>query len=236
MVKSSHRPQNKLGQLSFTPHSQDEEIVRVIAIVTEGSKEEIQYLKGVYEQLKSKSNKHIKVYFLNELINSECLIFEERASHPLRRLELMKNYLSMHNPDYHHYPDEAWIVCDRDSKSFREQEYEEVASYCKASSIGMIVSNPAFQVWLLFHYDSWLSDRLYEDGLSSKVILRRIERRLKKVLPRYKHGSLEFACFATCVDKAIKNSSQYPMSIDRLKTDIGTNFAKLVQSLQNSYQ
>lgn len=236
MLVSSHRPQHRIGQPSFTPHSLEEEPVRVIAIVTEGSKEELQYLQAFYVRLEEQSDKHVSVHFLNELILEERLATEERASHPLRRLELMKDFLSIHNPDYRHYPDEAWIVCDRDMQSFRVEEYEEVYGYCFLHSIGMIVSNPAFQVWLLFHYDRWLPDCLYEDGLSSKGILTRIERRLKKKMPKYKHGTLEFSCLATRVQKVMLNSSYYPTNIADLKKEIGTNFSDLVQSLVDCYQ
>ncbi len=235
MLLSAHRPQHQKGVVSFQVHSREEESIYLIAIVTEGSREELTYLRSLQECWEVQYGKKIVIHYLNDLIAPEIYQVEEQASHPLRRLNLMKEYLSLHNPDFQRYPDEAWLVCDRDDQSFKSEQYDELEQYCSSHAIQLVVSNPAFQLWLLFHHDSWLRESLFEDGLTSPQRLSIIERRLKCIYPYYHHGSLNFNHFAPKIDKAEQNSSAYCVNIKELKQDVGTNFAKLVVSLRNRY-
>lgn len=235
MLLSAHRPQNRIGEVSFRPHSREEELVRLIAIVTEGSKEELVYLKSYIETLEKRYNKHVQIHFINDFIHPDIWDSEQKASHPLRRLELLKEYLFRVNPDFQQYPDESWLVCDRDDQSFKEEQYDEIAMYCTTHQIRLAISNPAFQLWLLFHFDSWLREDIFEDELNSPQRLEKIERRLKQILPYYHHGNLVFGNYANRIKQAIQNSCKYCTNINQLKTEIGTNFSLLIRSIEKCY-
>ena len=75
MLLSTHRPQNRIGEVSFRPHSREEELVRLIAIVTEGSKEELVYLKSYIETLEKRYNKHVQIHFINDFIRKHSIAF-----------------------------------------------------------------------------------------------------------------------------------------------------------------
>ncbi len=227
----SKRPITQIGKTEIPPQSLKEEPLRFIAIVTEGSVEELVYLKGFEMELRRKSGNNVTIYFLNDYIREEILAKEEKASHPKRRLMLMKELLSQKNPDFTQYPDEAWLVCDRDEQSFSESQYNDVLKECKDYNINLIISNPAFQIWLLFHFDAWLREYFYEDGLVGTDKLKLIEKRLKRVLPYYKHGAMNFTLFAQKVGNAMVNSRKYCVNCVELRDEIGTNFADLLQSL-----
>ena len=227
----SKRPKTHIGKTQVIPQSVEEESLRFIAIVTEGSVEELAYLKG-YQSSKAPIGRERRIYFLNDYINEEILAEEKTASHPLRRLELMKELLSLKNPDFSSYPDEAWQVCDRDEQSFSCDQYDELLMECDRLNINLIVSNPAFQIWLLFHFDAWLKDALFEDGINSSRRLSIIERRLKFLLPGYQHGHLLFSRFKHRIDTAIANSRRYCTDVYTLKEECGTNFAQLMDSLR----
>ena len=236
MLLSAHRPENHKGVVPFQIHSKEEESVCLIAIVTEGSQEELCYLHSLQKRFEAQYGKKLIIHYLNDLIDTAICKVETQASHPLRRLKLMDEYISLHNPDFKRYPDEAWIVCDRDDQSFKSDQYDEVMRYCSSHSVRFVVSNPSFQLWLLFHHDSWLRETLYEDGLTSPERLSLIERRLKCIYPFYRHGSLNFSHFASLVEDAVLHSSAYCADIKKLKFEVGTNFAQLVVSLKNRYE
>ncbi len=224
------RPQTNVNKASYTNDSFEEKSIFIISIVTEGSKEEQEYIKGYYNYLYPQGKDNINIEWINEHIIDKKK--EEKASHPLRRLELMKERLSRKNPHYKEYPDEAWLVCDRDDGSFTEEQYDKLLNECKDAKIQIIMSNPAFQVWLLLHYDRWLSDRIFEDGLSSSNILKIIECRLKHHINGYSHGKIDISRFSQKVDVALTNSTRYCSDIEKLKKEIGTNFSLLINSIK----
>lgn len=229
------RPKTHIGQPSIIPESKEEEPLRLIVIVTEGSVEELKYLKAFNNNLELKNGKKGNIIFLNDHINEDILVTEEKASHPKRRLILMKELLSLKNLEYSQYPDEAWLVCDRDEQSFSSVQYDEVLKECEMLRINLVISNPAFQLWLLFHFDAWLREFLYEDGLSNVQRLALIEKRLKCILPNYRHGDLCVSHFIHLVDLAVENSRNYCMDLLKLKNETGTNFAEIINSLYRCY-
>lgn len=229
------RPQTDVNKTSFQANSTDEGGVFIISIVTEGSKEEEAYLRGAQDYLtKRKSQKVIIQFINNDIVDKEK---ETRASHPMRRLELMIERVEKTNPYYKDYPDEFWLVCDRDDGSFSAEQYIEVLKICEAYKIKLVISNPAFQLWLLFHFDSWLREGIFEDGLRQSEILGLIEKRLKKCLRNkggYKHGTLVFSPFGSRIESAISNSKRYCTDIEKLKTELGTNFSELIESIKKN--
>lgn len=227
-----NRPQNKINVPAFIPHSEDELSVFMIAIVTEGSVEELEYIKGFEQKLRSMNICNMHILYINDCISDMIWRTEERASHPKRRLELMKELLLLKNPDFQHYPDEAWMICDRDQGSFSEMQYEELIQECDKLKIRLVISNPAFQIWLLFHFESWLREHCFEDELTPNKLLNLIEKRLGKCIGGYKHGNLDFALYTSYVDNAVNNSRLFCTDLLLLKDEIGTNFADLVDSLK----
>ncbi|RGQ92932.1 RloB domain-containing protein [Bacteroides fragilis] len=223
------RPQTNVNKTSYISDSIDERSVFIISIVTEGSKEEQIYIKGYYDLLRHQGMNNMNIEWINEDIIDKKK--EEKASHPLRRLELMKERLSRINPYYKDYPDEAWLVCDRDDYSFSQKQYDTLLEECKRENIQVVISNPAFQLWLLLHFDSWLSDRIFEDDLSSKDILKIIEHQLKRRVIGYSHGKLNMIRFISKIQIAQQNSKKYCTNIQDLKQEIGTNFGLLIDSI-----
>lgn len=227
-----NRPQSKIGETEYTPNSIDEKSIYVIAIVTEGSEEELKYIKGFSENIENSEG--TTILYLNDLIRNEIKDQLQCASHPKQRLKLMKEILSMKNPDFNNRPSEAWMVCDRDKGSFKENEYDEICNECLSIGINLVISNPAFQIWLLFHIDAWLREFYYEDDLSSKEVIKLIELRLRKKLKGYKHGKMNFAQFGNRVIRAIHNSRNYCTEVLKLKNEFGTNMADLIETLYHN--
>lgn len=227
------RPIISINTPAYQEESIEERGVFIISIVTEGSKEEQLYIKGCHSNIIKNRSPEINIEWINSHIVDKDR--EEKASHPLRRLELMKERLSRRNPYYKDYPDEAWLICDRDDGSFSAEQYNRLLAECQTDSIKLVVSNPAFQIWLLLHYNQWLSDRIFEDGLSSRQMLDIIEKRLKLCVEGYRHGSLNIQQFINRIENAKSNSRIYCTTVEKLKDNVGTNFAVLIDAIERHY-
>lgn len=202
-----------------------------IIIATEGSNEEIEYIKYVQSLLRAKSVNSFEIVFLNDYVSDDKIRIG--ASNPHQRLDMMLDWkhkqLSISGADV---TDEDWLICDRDDGSFTEQQYGQVMRIAKQNNISVVVSNPAFQLWLLFHFVDNI-DGLHLDSFStSRDRLDIVENELNYHVSDYQHGSIDMTKFAGCIGDAIANSQNYPMDPNDLKTMSGSNFANLLLDIQ----
>jgi len=197
-----------------------------ICIVTEGAVEEVAYFQYVKEQLANHQDVKIVLNIVNETISDS----ERNVSNPQKRYEQMKNWLEINAPTegLTDVQDEEWLGCDRDNSSFSEVQYDFLLDKVYTDNLHLVVSNPAFQIWLLFHFESNI-DALNLDSIEkSSDRIRVIEPQLELHVPDYVHGSLEMATFSKFIKIAVDNSSNYPTNLLDLKTKSGTNFRDII--------
>ena len=197
-----------------------------ICIVTEGAVEEVEYFQYIKEQLVEHPDVKIVLNIVNETIGDA----EKNVSNPKKRYEQMKNWLAINAPTdgLTDVQDEEWLVCDRDNSSFSEAQYDFLLDKVRTDGLHLVVSNPAFQIWLLFHFESNI-DALNLDSIEkSSDRIRVIEPRLKTHVPDYVHGSLKMASFSGHIKNAVANSSNYPTDLLDLKVKSGTNFRDII--------
>ena len=202
-----------------------------IIIVTEGSREEIEYIRYVQQLLKEKEVTTFEVVVLNDFVaNRKARI---SASNPMQRLNLMLDWKHKNlNVSEADVQDEDWLICDRDDDSFKERQYDKILRITERDGIHFIVSNPAFQLWLLFHFEGNLNRLNLHTYSSSREQLTVVENELKNHVPDYEHGSLDMNKFAPYIRNAIVNSQNYTMDIRELKTHVGSNFSDLLLDIQ----
>ncbi|GAB2820391.1 RloB family protein [Lentzea nigeriaca] len=85
--------------------------------------------------------------------------------------------------------DEYWCVVDVD-----DFDIDEAVAVAVATGISLAVSNPCFEVWLILHFADCTA------GIASPMAA---AEKLRRHLPRYSKGVLDFALFAERVDKAV---------------------------------
>lgn len=85
--------------------------------------------------------------------------------------------------------DEYWCVVDVD-----EFDIVEAVVAAEAAGISLAVSNPCFEVWLILHFADCTA------GVSSP---KAATEKLRRHLPDYSKGALDFAVLAERVDKAV---------------------------------
>lgn len=201
-----------------------------VSIVTEGVKEEIIYLDYVSKLVKECDGVNFKIVLLNKLYKDTSLSISD--SHPKKRLEILKEWKEWVQKHYDAGKDEDWIVCDRDDRSFKEEQFDELCAEAINTHFNIVISNPAFQIWLLFHFVADIKYLKLDQIEHSKQRLALVEKELKQYVKGYKHGSLNMAYFATHIREAINNTQSCPHEIAELKNNSGTNFSDLLISIE----
>ena len=228
------RNRTQIGVPRIPVASRVENHVTVFAIVSEGQKEEPQYLRYVLSMCRRKFETSMQIHIVNDELSALGML--EHDSNPLSRLRSLKVWLSRYNPDFDsHHEDTAWLICDRDDGSFSIRQLRLVVSECEESRIHFVLSNPAFQLWLLFHFTANI--RLHELNKLrySKGKLLKVEEMLQVYVPDYKHGEIEMRNFDYLFDSASQNSQLYPTSVQTLKRHVGTNFSDLMAFIKHAF-
>ncbi|MDX3656071.1 RloB family protein [Streptomyces sp. ID05-26A] len=88
--------------------------------------------------------------------------------------------------------DEYWCVVDVD-----DFDIVEAVAEAEATGISLAVSNPCFEVWLILHFAECTA------GISSP---KAAAEKLRKHLPGYSKGVLDFALLAEGIDKAAERA------------------------------
>lgn len=132
---------------------------KMFVIATEGAKTEPGYF-SILQQIVG-----------NVIVNIKCLTRDKKSA-PRSVLNRMKKYL--HDEGLRD-EDEAWLVVDRDN--WKNEQLTQLYNWSKEhDSYGLAVSNPNFELWLLFHFDE----------ASGITTAQKCSERLKHYLPDYK--------------------------------------------------
>lgn len=123
--------------------------------------------------------------------------------------------------------DEIFIVVDRDAgKDGRsERKYFSFIEKCKSRHYYPIVTNPKFELWILFHYDiGGIIDDLKNSSKREKLI--------DKKMSELKIGKKsKFDKTIKSLDVALKNSKKFCNNLDELEHETGSNIPELIKKI-----
>lgn len=168
---------------------------KLIIIAAEGSVTEGQY----FHDLASPQ------YFFNSRIYVEVLERSKTASapeHVLAQLDAFKRQYQLRKID------ELWLVIDVDQ--WGSAKLSSIGRQCEQKSYYLAVSNPCFEIWLLFHHraiDDYTEDEQGEllenrrDGSRT-----RLDRELVDILGAYNRSNLNTEHFLPHVERAVQNA------------------------------
>lgn len=144
-------------------------------------------------------------------------------------LQYRKSLASIQNSD-----DIFGIVIDKDNW----HNLDEIISYCKLKNYKIYISNPCFELWLLFHWldVSICSTEEQEQILLNKVVSDKhtyISKKLSELAHHGKSGIGFKTKYLPKIDIAISNSKKFSTNVDDLKTHLGTNMSDLIILLKN---
>lgn len=133
--------------------------------------------------------------------------------------------------------DELWLVIDRDR--WEIPMLSRVTQEALQKGFCIADSNPAFELWLLFHHrslDDYTCEILTELQENKKSDSRtRLELELISTLGSYNKSNLKTACYLPNVDAAIASARASDVNeSDRWLNQIGSRVYKLAQSIIDS--
>lgn len=212
------------GSNPFTRISETKEPKQVFLLACEGRHTERKYFLGIQE---NKAKLQILEYI-------EIEIFEKSnpdMSNPLKIFEELIAKIESKGIE----ADEVCLIVDRDSDSFKEEQYIKVVDGCKENNFHLYLSNPNFELWLLFHFIDELSSEEEDKFLSQKgEVAKKLQNYLKtNELSRAKtfNKKILFEHYIDRIDNAIRVAKKYEDDIEKLKDKLGTNVYQLIEKL-----
>ena len=210
------------GKSSYAEGTENPQSITFVVYLGEGQ-EESQYI----EMLSQGKETIIDVFKYYKDSHQQITL-----SHPKHRYNALIEFLESDGSDYSVALDKAFLISDRDRQSFKEAQYDEMLENCRDKGIVWIVSNPSFQLWLLFHFTDDIASLKLESISKCKKQIDEIEANIRALSKNgYTHGNLNQSVFKPHIKTAIKNSEPYCLSVEELKENIGTNFSVLVKYL-----
>lgn len=208
------------GTSSFVDGSENPKSLAFVVYLGEGQEE------SLYLEMLAQGKDNIIDVFKYYLDSKKQI----SLSHPNHRYSALVEFLDKKDSDFSPVLDKAFLISDRDNQSFKEKQYDEMLEKCRNKNIEWIVSNPSFQLWLLFHFTDDIIQLELEKIPRSKIQIQKVEDRIKTLSGRsYEHGTIKKVLYQPLIDAAIKNSERYCLPVEKLKDHIGTNFSILVK-------
>lgn len=220
------------GVTSYESNKEEMATMFVFSVIAEGYREEPKYLNAIKTICTDIDNLNVVIYIINRQYQRQV----DSAGHssPLKRLEALLEWKEKH-PSIEGYEnkDEYWLICDRDDGSFTDTKFDEAVTLCQQNGINFIISNPAFQLWLLLHFtDNLAQFRLEQYSTSNECLDKGVIPAIKMFVPHYSHGNLVFKHFKEHLHDALVNCKPYSHEVQVLKSTIGTNFNLLLERLE----
>lgn len=193
------------------PHFRD---TRLIIIATEGEKTEKQYFESDL--------------FRNHRVQVRVLETEDGRSAPQHVLDRLREYVK--NVDLQK-DDQLWLVVDTDRFPERHMKkvFQSVITRRKIR-INSGVSNPCFELWLLFH----LEDNPFQNN---SIRCCDVKKRLKENLGGYNSSRLVIEDYRNGIDLAVERARSMDLNPDeRWPNQTGTRIYKIIDAIREFKQ
>jgi hypothetical protein len=192
----------------------------LIIIATEGVQTEKQYFDG------------LKLLYPNPRVHTEVLSRKDTASDPNRVMRDLDEFRSTYKLRKGH--DQLWLVIDVDRWGTRK--LSSVCKQCQQKDYQVAVSNPAFEIWLIFHvcsldfYSPHIQDELHKNNKQGDR--NRLETELVSLLGSYNKANPNMDDFGPRVYTAIENARLAEKdSLARWPNKLGTRVHLLVENI-----
>lgn len=126
------------------------------------------------------------------------------------------------------------IVIDKDNWD----NLDEIILYCNSKNYKIFLSNPCFELWLLFH---WLDITSCTEEEKQKILENEtisdkhtyVSKKLSDIAHHGKSGIGFKTKYLPKINIAIENSKKFATNINDLKSQIGTNLSDLIDILKD---
>lgn len=195
--------------------------------------------EGIDIQIKQLLNNDYSSEIITNYIYNPLLLSSETIKEIDLKLEKIgydlqyKKYLDANRND----GDLFGIVIDKDNWD----NIEEIINYCKEKGYYVFISNPCFELWLLFHWidiSSLLPEEQHLIETNPKVSNKHtyVSYSLSKKAHHGKTGISFKTKYLNKLDIAIENASKFETDLDKLSTKMGTNWPSLISLLRENVE
>ncbi|OQX97074.1 MAG: hypothetical protein B6I24_09945 [Bacteroidetes bacterium 4572_128] len=216
------RPRNIFGERERKQESIIPKDIFVISIASEGKTEE-QYFDSLSEKL---NNKIIKI---DRLIRDDE---RDTKSHPIHIIDLLDERVENWR-EHGAEANELWMVVDRDKQNVSKEQLERIFSKCKEKGYNIALSNPTFELWLLFHITdiaNYNKEKLLNNEKVNKN-RRFLDKELSNLNGGFKKNNLKFDDFYDGINDAIERAKELPTNNNELLNKLGTSVSILVEQI-----
>lgn len=203
-------------------------------LVVEGSRTEIDYFNGIFNQ-----RVELGINSLVDIIVLERSVENKTDSHPNHILAGILNKLNTEADriDYQKNIDEIWLVFDRDPASLSENQFNTIYKVCTENGFNIGFTNPNFEFWLLLHLPN-IEQYNNEDLFNNKKVNKKrrfIELELsKRLIHGYSKKKIKINEFLPGLDLAIKQEKLFANEVLQIVTALGSNIGTLITKMKNS--
>ncbi|CAA6807169.1 MAG: Unknown protein [uncultured Campylobacterales bacterium] len=215
--------------------TESKEVEKFVIIAFEGAETEHQYFS------------HIKKEFKPNGITIACIKRgkgEENSSSPTKVaqtiidiIEDKERLTKIKNECPHDFDDSYdlfWIVVDREKQESKKVNLTNAIKTCKEHNIQVSLTNPAFEFWLLLHFDisKYSRSDLLENKKTSEQSKRFLETALISEIGQYNKSKLDtkFITFKN-ISLAVEQEVKFENDLDKIIDKLGSNVGNLMKEI-----
>lgn len=202
----------KFRRTKLLDRSVQQRDARLVVLATEGQETERQYFEGLQARGDvDRSRVQIQVIATPEDGDSAPEYVLERLTEFLDATQLLAD-------------DEIWLVIDVDR--WGAKKLGQVTQACVDKNVGLAVSNPCFELWLIFHFTEQPQFNSCKD----------CERHLRQHFGGYNKANLRLQRYPkACVRQALERAArQSPGSSERWPSACGSHVYRIFESFQRA--
>lgn len=162
-------------------------------------------------------------FFRSTRIQFRVLETEDGASSPAHVMERLNKYIKDYDIGV---GDEFWLVCDTDHwvEPNHIKNLVDVIRPCKQRNIGIALSNPCFDLWLLLHFS--------EFPIKANISCGEIGNRLRAAVGEYDKSKIyKLPISSDRVKNAISRSRENGQFSGDIPNEIGTSVYRIIEKL-----
>lgn len=214
------------------------EVKKLIIIAFEGAETEHKY----FSYLKTHPEINLK-----SLVQIELLERDEKnknSSAPTKVVETVTNVIeseeklneikSKHDEFDDSY-DVFWIVIDREKQESKKINLLKAIEICKENNIKISLINPAFEFWLLLHFDisEYDNNDLFENKKTKPKSKKRfLEKEVGKKIGSYDKSDFETSFITSeSVTLAVKQEEKFENELEKIIDNLGSNVGNLIKEI-----
>lgn len=212
------------------------EVKKLIIIAFEGAKTEHRYFSYLkkHPEINLKSLVQIELLERDEENKNDSAPTKvvETVTNVIENEEKLKEIKSKYD-DFDDPFDIFWIVIDREKQESKKVNLLKAIDICEKNNIRISLVNPAFEFWLLLHFD--INEYNVKDLFENKKISsnkRFLEKELGDKIGIYKKSTFEIGFITSeSIALAIKQEQNFENELERIIDNLGSNVGNLIKEI-----